>query len=64
MKKWLTNNFLPMWAKETVLKENRNLQRKVLRLELENDLLKAKIDGMEAVLKARRRQCLNYLMSL
>ena len=58
MKKWLTNNFLPMWAKETVLKENRNLQRKVLRLELENDLLKSKIDGMEAVLKARCRQCL------
>lgn len=23
MKKWLINNFLPMWAKETVLAENR-----------------------------------------
>ena len=27
MKKWLTDRFLPMWAKETVLADNRRLQR-------------------------------------
>lgn len=27
MKKWLQDNFLPMWAKETLLMENRRLER-------------------------------------
>lgn len=58
MKKWLINNFLPMWAKEIVLEDNRNLQRKAERLEKEVAVLKAKIDGMETALKVRCRQCL------
>lgn len=33
MKKWLIENFLPRWAKETVLADNRNLKRKVKKLE-------------------------------
>lgn len=32
MKKWLTERFLPMWAKETVLRENRELQEENRRL--------------------------------
>lgn len=32
MKKWLIDRFLPMWAKETVLRENRLLRE-------ENDFL-------------------------
>ena len=32
MKKWLIDHFLPMWAKETVLRENRLLRE-------ENDFL-------------------------
>ena len=58
MKKWLIENFLPMWAKETVLAENRKLNRKVIELELENALLESKIDGMKIVLKEGCRQCL------
>jgi len=27
MKKWLQNNFLPMWAKETLLRDKRQLER-------------------------------------
>lgn len=27
MKKWLTERFLPMWAKQTVLSDNRRLER-------------------------------------
>jgi cell division protein FtsB len=53
MKKWLTNNFLPMWAKETVLAENRTLKKRNKQLEQEIAVLKAKIYGMETVLKAR-----------
>ncbi len=33
MKKWLIENFLPRWAKETVLADNRKLKRKVKKLE-------------------------------
>lgn len=41
MKKWLVNNFLPMWAKETVLQENRALRQ-------ENDTLRQKLRESEA----------------
>ena len=53
MKKRLTNNFLPMWAKETVLAENRTLKKRNQQLEQEIAVLKAKLYGMETVLKAR-----------
>ncbi len=58
MKKWLTNNFLPMWAKETVFAENKTLRKRNQQLEQEIAVLKAKIYGMETVLKARCGQCL------
>ena len=41
MKKWLMNNFLPIWAKETVLWENRQLRQ-------ENRALKEKVRELEA----------------
>lgn len=40
MKKWLTENFLPLWAKETVLRDNRNLRS-------ENELLRQKLNELE-----------------
>lgn len=40
MKKWLTNNFLPLWAKETVLRDNKNLRA-------ENELLRRKVSELE-----------------
>ena len=58
MKKMLTNNFLPMWAKEIVLAENRTLKKRNQQLEQEVAVLKAKIDGMKTALKARCGQCL------
>lgn len=36
-----------MWAKETVLRDNRQLRREVHRLENENACLKAHIRGLE-----------------
>ena len=58
MKKWLINNYLPMWAKETVLAENKTLNKRNQQLEQEIAVLKAKIYGMETVLKVRCGQCL------
>lgn len=40
MKKWLTEKFLPLWAKETVLRDNRQLRE-------ENRMLLAKIAEQE-----------------
>ena len=41
MKKWLVNSFLPMWAKEMVLQENRQLKQ-------ENRQLQQKVSELEA----------------
>lgn len=55
MKKWLTEHFLPLWAKETVLRDNRNLRA-------ENELLRQKIRELESYIQGihmgmrRRRQ--------
>lgn len=46
MKKWLLERFLPMWAKETVLAENRQLRRENRRLHQENEKLSAYIRGV------------------
>lgn len=51
MKKWLINNFLPQWAKETVLADNRQLKKEVSRLQLEVELLKSYIKGLEYAVK-------------
>lgn len=44
MKKWLTEQFLPMWAKETVLRDNRALKS-------ENDALHHKISELESYIE-------------
>ena len=46
MKKWLYDKFLPMWAKETVLAENRQLRRENQKLRQENEKLTAYIRGV------------------
>ena len=40
MRKWLTEKFLPLWAKETVLRDNRNLRA-------ENEMLRQKVNELE-----------------
>ena len=44
MKKWLCERFLPLWAKETILRENRNLRA-------ENAALTQKVRELEAYIK-------------
>ena len=53
MKKWLVEQFLPMWAKETVLRENRLLRRELRKQQKEIDCLKAYIKGLE---RGRRKE--------
>lgn len=55
MKKWLIDRFLPMWAKETVLTDNRRMRRQIRLLEQENKQMKAYIQGMETGIRAAKR---------
>ena len=55
MKKWLTERFLPMWAKETVLIDNRHLTAQNTALRQENKQLRSYIDGMRWALKVAKR---------
>ena len=55
MRKWIIEHFLPMWAKETVLAENRSLRAENVRLRRENRRLEAYIQGLENGIRAGRR---------
>ncbi len=55
MKKWLIERFLPMWAKETVLAENRQLRRENGLLQQKVRQLEAYIRGMESGMRAGKR---------
>lgn len=55
MKKWFLERFLPMWAKETVLRDNRQLHRENRKLEQKVQLLEQYIQGLEAGIRAGRK---------
>lgn len=55
MKKWLIDTFLPMWARQTVLADNRVLTRQIKDLRRENAEQAAYIRGLETGLRAGRR---------
>ena len=50
MKNWLVMRFLPMWAKETVWRENRQLRK-------ENRQLSRKIRELEIYIRGMQRVC-------
>ena len=54
MKKWLIDRFLPMWAKETVLRENRRLQAENEFLWQQNRELERYIQGIRLGLRRAR----------
>ena len=51
MKTWLYDRFLPMWAKETVLRDNRTLRKENRSLQQENGVLRSYIRGLEKGLR-------------
>ena len=55
MKKWLLNNFLPIWAKETLLWEKRQLEKENLALQQKINELEAFVQGMQTGLRASKR---------
>ena len=54
MKKWFLEHFLPMWAKETVLRDNRRLARELEKLSRENESLRCYIRGIHVGLRRGR----------
>ena len=59
MKRWLQNRFLPMWAKETVLVDNRRLLKEVKDLRQQLERKDAYIAGLEVGIRAQRRIIIN-----
>ena len=55
MKNWLVNKYLPMWAKETVLRENRQLKQENQALQQEVSRLDAYARGLRTGLRAVHR---------
>ena len=53
LKEWFLLTFLPGWAKETVLRENRALQQKLDTQRAELDRLRAYVDGLEFAIRRR-----------
>lgn len=54
MKQWLYR-FLPLWAKETLLDENRKLKKLLESQRREIERLNAYIDGLETAMRARQK---------
>ena len=55
MKKWLLDRFLPMWAKETVLSDNRRLKRELRHAQQELEQMKMYIQGLETGMRCMKR---------
>lgn len=55
LKKWLVERFLPMWAKETILEDNKKLLDEITKLRRQLDKKDAYIEGLEAGMRAQRR---------
>ena len=55
MRKWFIERFLPMWAKESVLRENRELRRQVRALEQALETQRAYIRGLEKGLRSAKK---------
>ena len=59
IKKWLIGRFLPVWAKETLLKEYEKLLRENVVLKARLKEQEAYIDGLEMGIRNQRRIIIN-----
>ena len=55
MKNILTEKYLPLWAKETVLRDNRLLKRENRSLQERIRLLESYIDGLQLGIRSARK---------
>ena len=55
MKKWFLEHYLPMWAKETVLAENRRLRKENEKLSQLVEQRDAYIQGLQLGIRAGKR---------
>ena len=53
MKKWLLEHFLPMWAKQTVLQDNKRLTRQLRQTLQEKEKLQSYIKGLHMGLRRK-----------
>lgn len=59
IKNWLFSRFLPMWAKETILRDYKNLERENEDLRKKVAELEAYINGLHAGMRNQRRIVIN-----
>lgn len=58
-KQWLYDRFLPMWAKESLLKDNQTLYRENEELKHKLEIQGAYLAGVETGVRALRRIVIN-----
>lgn len=59
IKNWFFNRFLPMWAKETILRDYKNIQLENEELHKKVAELESYIAGLQAGIKSLRRVVIN-----
>ena len=59
IRSWIIDKFLPAWAKDSVLEENRRLQSEIVRLQATIAERDAYIDGLERGIRSQRRIIIN-----
>lgn len=52
LRDWLVHTYLPAWAKQELLEENRQLREKLARCRADYDVLRSYADGLELGLQA------------
>ena len=55
MRSWFLETFLPMWAKETLLEENRQLRRQLHQLRHQLRIQEGYIRGLEQGIRSARK---------
>lgn len=61
IKEWFLSRFLPMWAKETVLADNKRLQAEVSVLRRKLEQKEAYIAGIAVGMRSQRRIVINTM---
>ena len=62
LRHWLIERYLPVWAKETILEDNRRLRRQLEQEKAENSSLRAYARGLEEGLAALHGMRLNITL--